>query len=55
MLNDVARTGGSIDRSVNPGLLPGEVLNNPTLRPEYLADKSDLWVQGFNIGLLIAR
>jgi hypothetical protein len=55
LLNDVARTGGEIDRSINPGFIPGGTLVDPSERPRFRGDKSDFWVQGLSVGLVVTK
>lgn len=51
LLNDVARASEQIDRNVNPSYLPG---NQPSgvQRPAVRNATSDLWIQGFNFGVV---
>ncbi|MFV1965115.1 MAG: BBP7 family outer membrane beta-barrel protein [Pirellulaceae bacterium] len=51
MLNDVARSGEQIDRSVNPTYLPGSTPVGAA-RPQSLFDNvADLWVHGASVGV----
>jgi hypothetical protein len=50
LLNDVARTGGQIDRTVNTSQVGNRPLDGPA-RPAARLAGSDLWIQGLNIGL----
>ncbi len=50
LLNDVARTGNQIDRTVNTSQIGNKPLDGPA-RPAARLAGSDLWIQGLNIGL----
>jgi hypothetical protein len=51
----VVRPGGTIDRTVNVNQVPSDqafhTLQGGQNRPEFIANESDFWAQGFNFGL----
>jgi hypothetical protein len=48
---NVARSGGLIDASVNPNLIPPASGSALPARPAQQVQFTDLWAQGVNVGL----
>ena len=50
LLSGLARAGNQVDTFINPALFPPS-LGTPPFRPQFLANRADMWIQSLNIGL----